>query len=445
MNAAYSGDTICAVASGMAPSAVAIIRVSGSATRVWLENHVRGQTVEPRQACLRKVHDLEGALIDNAMVLWMPAPRSYTGENVLEIHLHGGQGVIEHALEALTSFPAIRLAEPGEFTRRAFEHQKMDLTQAEGIADLIDAETRSQKSQALAQMEGSLSSLYSDWKDKLQHCLALLQASIDFPDESEAPEFVDEPVTEILAGLNAQFEKALEDGEIDQRIRDGFTVAILGEPNAGKSTLLNYLAKRDAAIVTEIPGTTRDVIEVRCKLGGHIIWFQDTAGIRESSDPIEQEGIRRSERSAETADLRLFLVPPDVTNPPLPHLRQSSDIVVRTKADIDRNLSLTDEIPAISAKTGLGCKELTDQISAEISSRVGNRTSPVLTRIRHRRAIEKALQNSENAKRGIRASIGSELVADNVLSASRALESLIGRIGVEDVLGDVFSTFCIGK
>ncbi|MEM8636146.1 MAG: tRNA uridine-5-carboxymethylaminomethyl(34) synthesis GTPase MnmE [Pseudomonadota bacterium] len=438
-------DTICALASGAPPSAIAIIRVSGPAAAEWLITQSRRTDIEPRHATLMDLKDPDGVQIDRALLLWMPGPQSYTGEDVLEIHLHGGQGVLEHALETLTSWPGIRLAEPGEFTRRAFYNGKLDLTQAEGIADLIESETRAQKDQALCQTEGALSDLYEGWKTKLQNALALLEVSIDFPDESEAPETVSKPVLEILDALEEHFVDALREGEIDQRVRNGFRVAILGEPNAGKSTLLNFFARRPAAIVTDLPGTTRDIVEVRCRLGGHIIWFQDTAGIRETDDVIEQEGIDRSRHAAETADLRLFLLPPGSEAPPLPHIKQETDLVIQTKMDLSSNVSLTSGMPAISAKTGQGCAELEDLIAGRIQEKLGGRTAPVLTRARHRAAIDSGLENLRQAKVVLTTDLGAELASESLRTAVHSLQSLLGVIDIDDILDDVFSEFCIGK
>ncbi|MEM6898808.1 MAG: tRNA uridine-5-carboxymethylaminomethyl(34) synthesis GTPase MnmE [Pseudomonadota bacterium] len=438
-------DTICALASGAPPSAVAIIRISGPATAEWMKAHSHRTKIVPRHATLVDLQDSEGTQIDQALLLWMPGPQSYTGQDVLEIHLHGGQGVVEHALGTLTSWPGIRLAEQGEFTRRAFHSGKLDLTQAEGIADLIESETRAQKDQALRQTEGALSDLYKGWKTKLQNALALLEVSIDFPDESEAPETVSKPVLEILKDLERRFVDALREGEIDQRVRDGFRVAILGEPNAGKSTLLNYFARRPAAIVTDIPGTTRDIVEVRCRLGGHIIWFQDTAGIRETEDAIEQEGINRSRHAAETADLRLFLLPPGSDVPPLPQIKQETDLVVQTKMDLSSKDSLTTSIPAIAAKTGEGCDELEDLVAGCIQEKLGGRTAPVLTRARHRAAIESGLENLRQAQSVLMADLGAELASESLRTAVHSLQSLLGTVDIEDILEDVFSEFCIGK
>lgn len=444
MAANVSRDTIFALASGALPSAIGVMRISGPNAFPWASEHLSTFRFEPRTAQLVALRDGEGNLVDRGLAIWMPGPNSYTGEDTLELMLHGGAGVIEHAMETLTSFAGIRLANPGEFTRRAFEAGKLDLTQAEGIADLIEADTRAQKDQALAQLDGALAQLYRGWRESLLRALALLDVSVDFPDEAETPETVTRPVLDILGSMEARFTSALREGEIDQRIRDGFRVAIIGAPNVGKSTLLNALARKDAAIVTAMPGTTRDIIEVRCRLAGHVVWFQDTAGIRDSSDMIEMEGVRRSMRAAEQADLRLFLSD-DGASPPLGETQRDGDIFVRTKSDLHVNTLFTNEMPAISAKTGAGLAELETLIGQHLNERTDSREAPVLTRTRHRSAIELALGEIRQSRDCLEKDIGAELAGEHVRLAARAIASLVGEIGVEDVLGAVFSEFCIGK
>ena len=435
-------DTICALASGSTPSAIAIIRISGPDTSVIGSRMVVGGLGSPRYAKLAELRDASGDIVDKGLALFMPGPASYTGEDVLELFLHGGAGVVEHALDCLMEFGA-RLAEPGEFTRRAFEAGNLDLVEAEGVADLIDAETRAQKDQALRQLSGALSQVYDDWRSELLECLALLEASIDFPDEEDAPEIVSEPVALLLRGLHADIERALQDGQMGERVRDGFRVAIIGKPNAGKSTLLNRLAKRDAAIVTDRPGTTRDVIEVRTVLAGQIVWIADTAGIRESDDVIEQEGVLRARATAETADLRVFLkeVGDDFN---FPGLMRDGDLLVTNKVDLASHTGVPSSGWRISAMTGAGVHALEDEI-ASIISRKASGASPLITRARHRSSLEAAAFDVGRALEFLSAGAGNELVSEHVRLASRALSNLVGTIGVEDVLGSVFSSFCIGK
>ena len=439
-------ETICALASGPLPSAIAIIRVSGPATRLIGESLLENGLPEPRRAELEVIRDQSGARIDEGLVLFMPGPASYTGEDVLELYLHGGAGVVAHALEALTNFDGVRLAEPGEFTRRAFEAGKLDLTQAEGVADLIEAQTRAQKEQALKQLDGVLSDAYSRWREQLTEALALLEVSIDFSDEGDAPGSTDSPVLALLRGLDQEIEAALADDRVGERIRDGFRIAIIGPPNAGKSTLLNRFAGRDAAIVSHLPGTTRDVIEVRLSLAGMIVWLVDTAGMREADDAIEVEGVRRATRAAEEADLRLILV--DGTAPDtlktVSKFQRPHDLLIANKRDVTGFQKVNTAI-AISAETGEGMDELETKITQWLASKTSGSEAPVITRSRHRDGLTRGLDHIKSAIASLEQSEGAELVAEDVRLASRALSSLIGEIGVEDVLGSVFSSFCIGK
>lgn len=432
------------MASGPPPSGIAVVRVSGPAVTAFAGRHLVGGLPPPHFARLRKLVDADGEIIDEALTLYMPAGASYTGEQVLELHLHGGVAVVEHALETLTHFAGIRLAGPGEFTRRAFEAGRMDLTQAEGIADLIEAETRAQKKQALAQTGGVLGRTYAAWREDLLAALALLEVSVDFPDEAEAPETVNAPVLEKLTRLADAFETALRDGQTDQSIRDGFRIAIIGAPNVGKSTLLNRFAKREAAIVTDIPGTTRDIVEVRCRIAGQIVWLADTAGLRETKDLVEAEGVRRARAAAQEADLRIFLATEDTPAPtspaPLP-----DDLHVRNKIDLKVNQGLTGDFIAISAKTGEGFGDLEAALETWLVAQTASRTAPVITRARHRSGIEAALLSVRAAIRQTEDDAGAELASEDVRMAARALAGLVGEIAVEEILGAVFSEFCIGK
>lgn len=440
-------DTICALASGALPSAISIIRVSGPAVRDIAEEQLSTGLPHPRVSVLTTFNDQAGAPVDEGLALYFASPASYTGEDTLELFLHGGRAVVEHALEALTSRDGVRLAEPGEFTRRAFETGKLDLTEAEGVADLIEAETKAQKAQALRQLSGGLSEVYDGWRAELTGLLALVEVAIDFPDEGDAPQDTDAPVILKLDALIAELRDALGDKGIGEKIRDGFRVAIIGPPNAGKSTLLNRLAGRDAAIVTPTAGTTRDVIEVRKVMGGHIVWFADTAGLRETSDEIEAEGVRRAHNTAKDADLRLFLVSPDCPNlaqESLPY-RVTTDIVVVNKMDLSVNHAPGDGELHISAQDGTNVDILEQKIAAFIQSRASAVEAPVITRARHRDKISSGLDALLSARGNLIDGIGAELAAEDLRMTLRHLGSIVGHVGVEDILGAVFSEFCIGK
>lgn len=435
-------DTICALASGLPPSAISIIRISGPAVTDIAERTLSKSSLKPRHATLVDLHGADGRKVDSGLAVYMPGPASYTGEDTLEISLHGGRMITELALQAIMSAGA-RLAEPGEFTRRAFEAGKLDLTRAEAVADLIDAESEAQLAQALKQMDGALEDLYSGWREDLTACLALLEASIDFPDEEDAPDRVDGPVTERLTALQNALAQALAEGNITERIRDGFKIAILGKPNAGKSTLLNQLARRDAAIVTDIPGTTRDVVEVRLVIGGYLVWISDTAGLRETEDVVEAEGVRRARKAAAESDLRIWLY--DARESFEADAVQPGDLVVANKSDLVSPSDVSRETLSISAKQGDGIAE----IGAAILDRLGQLTqsvgAPIITRARHRQGIERARDHITRAQDHLMSGIGAEFVAEEVRLASRELGTLTGHVDAESVLGAVFSSFCIGK
>ena len=435
-------DTICALASGAPPSAISTIRVSGPAVSDIIAVRLSRAPLKPRHATLVDLFSETGEKVDEGLAVFMPGPASYTGEDTGELSLHGGRIITELALKSIMSAGA-RLAEPGEFTRRAFEAGKLDLTRSEAVADLIDAETEAQHAQALKQMDGALESLYSDWRESLTECLALLEASIDFPDEEDAPERVDGPVRTKLDTLQSGLNTALEEGNITERIRDGFKIAILGKPNAGKSTLLNQLAKRDAAIVTDIPGTTRDVVEVRLTLGGFLVWISDTAGLRETDDIVEAEGVRRALKTGDAADIRIWLYDgrddfqSDQVGP--------NDLVVANKADLIQPGNVSRETLQISAKGGAGIKAVETALKSKLGALTQNVGAPIITRARHRQGIERALSHLENAKAHVESGIGAEFTAEEVRLASRELGTLTGHVDPESVLGAVFSSFCIGK
>lgn len=439
-------DTICALASGPLPSAIAVVRISGPAVYEIGALLLAGGLPPARRGTLTKLVDQAGSLIDEGIALFFPAPGSYTGEDTLELFLHGGPAVVGHALGALTAIEGVRLAEPGEFTRRAFEAGKLNLTQAEGVADLIEAETLAQKGQALRQLSGGLSETYAGWRDELMGVLALVEVMIDFPDEGDVDANVASPVRARVTDLIAEVEAALGDGGIGERIRDGFRIAIIGAPNAGKSTLLNRLAGREAAIVTSRPGTTRDVIEIRKVLGGQVVWIADTAGLRETEDEIEAEGIRRAKMTADDADLCILLVDASESTapPPLPY-PPPKGIVVVNKADLaaPQPTIATDYI--VSAKDGAGLEALEAGLAARIQALAGSVEAPVITRARHREKLTRGLAALASARTAIDNQLGFELVAEDLRLAIREMQAIIGEIGVEDVLGAVFSRFCIGK
>ncbi len=439
-------DTICALASGPPPAALAIVRVSGPGVPDILDTLVSGDRPEPRRSSLRHIRTSTGALIDTGLVVFMPGPSSFTGEDSLEITVHGGAAIIEDLLSELISGNWARLAEPGEFTRRAFEADKLDLIQAEGIADLIESETSAQRSQALRQLGGALSETYETWRLALRSLIASLEALIDFPDEGDAPDEVDPLFEAKLLDLTSQIEKTLGDGGAGERLRDGFRVAIVGSPNAGKSTLLNALTERDMAIVTDQAGTTRDTIEARMRVGGGIIWLIDTAGLRSTEERIEAEGVKRAEAAARGADLRLHVV--DGTEElglnSSAALRDEEDIVVWNKCDLVPPPAGFEGV-ALSAREGAGLEKLKAALTMWVESQVQRSESSVITRARHRTSLSQALDALNRAQNGLQKGVAAELISEDLRAANRGLGAVVGTVGVEDVLGEVFSTFCIGK
>lgn len=441
-------ETIFALASGAGRAGVAVLRISGPEAGPALDSlaaaHARARPA-PRKAALRRLADPRTAEpLDDALVVWFPAPASFTGEDVVEIHAHGGQAVVAALADALAGIPGVRLAEPGEFTRRAFENGKLDLAQAEGLADLIDAETEGQRRQALRQMEGALGARVAGWREALLKAMALVEAEIDFPDE-DVPGGVSAQALPILAHLEADMRAELADAGRGARVRDGYRIAILGAPNAGKSSLLNALAGRDAAIVSDIPGTTRDVIEIRTILAGFPVWIADTAGLREAADAIEAEGVRRALARAEEADLRLALVAPgDAPDPALLAALKPGDLVLRSKADLGlQNASSAPGDLALSAHTGEGVATLLDRLSERVAATLGGAGAPALTRARHAALVTEAAEAVARAQMALEAA--PELAGEDLRRAAHALGRLVGRIDVEDVLGEIFSSFCIGK
>lgn len=450
--------TIFALSSGAGRAGVAVVRVSGPNAREALLSLAGAPLPEGRRSVLRRLREpRSGEEIDRGLLLWLPGPASYTGEDMAELHLHGGRAVVGAVLEALATVPGLRVAEPGEFTRRAFENGKFDLTAAEAVADLVDAETAAQRRQALRQMGGELGRLYEDWRAVLVGSLAYLEAEIDFSDE-ELPESLSAAVRSRIERLRAEITRHLDDERRGERLREGVYIAILGPPNSGKSSLLNRLAKREAAIVAETAGTTRDVIEVELDLGGYPVTLADTAGLRESGDAVESEGVRRALDRAARADLKLVLF--DATYWPnvdadLLNIVDSETLVALNKRDL-RPLNPPTEVAgapayAISCRTGEGIEAFLAALEEAVAGRLAPGETPALTRARHRAALEECGASLTRylaaCGRGADGEppIGEELRAEDLRLAARALGRITGRVDVEDILDVVFRDFCIGK
>lgn len=438
------GSSIFALASGAGRAGVAVVRVSGPAAGTALTHLTRRVLPAPRRAARADLYAADGELLDRALVIWFPAPASFTGEDVAEFHVHGGRAIMNALFAALAELPAVRPAEPGEFTRRAFENDKLDLTAAEGLADLVAAETEGQRRQALRQMGGALADLYGSWRSALIRLLAEVEVAIDFPDE-DLPEGL---LARAASGVE-QLAKAigghLDDGHVGERVREGLSIVILGRPNVGKSSLLNYLAGRDAAIVSTEAGTTRDVIEVRLDLAGLPVTVSDTAGLRPTANLIEAEGIRRAVLEAGRADLRLLMVEtaewPEIPAELAPWVGPDAMLVVN-KTDlhpVERDPEKS--IFPISLTTGDGLEVFFAALQQSISTRFGLGQSAGITRIRHRQALEACLAALTRAGRAH----SPELMAEDLRLAARRLGSITGRVDVEDVLDVLFSEFCIGK
>ncbi|MEM7440947.1 MAG: tRNA uridine-5-carboxymethylaminomethyl(34) synthesis GTPase MnmE [Pseudomonadota bacterium] len=418
-------NTIFALASARGKAGVAVIRVSGSDAFAICAK----LCTLPTERGLRKLI-WNGVVMDEALVLVFQEGNSFTGEPVVELHTHGSRAVIDAVSSALTG-AGCRLAEPGEFTRRALENNRMDLAQVEGLADLIDAETELQRSQALALMQGGLSQNVDRWRAGLIRAGALIAATLDFADE-DVPVDVGPEVEEILSGLVEEFRQEIEGSFSAERIRDGFEVAILGPPNIGKSTLLNHLAGREAAITSDIAGTTRDVIEVRMDLGGLPVTLLDTAGLRDTDDMVEKIGVLRAIDRAHRADLRIFLTENGQT-----------DSLVELGPDDLVLLGKQDAGPGISGVTGNGVPEMADAVTSILSQRVARAQSAV--RLRHRTALTTSSAGLEKAIHLLETGADAELVAFELQLAVNSLESLTGKVGVEDLMDKIFSSFCIGK
>ncbi len=438
-------DTIVALATGPVPSALALVRVSGPSAISAVNRLLSHDIPANRTAKLRRLRDSNGVLIDEAVVTAFPGPNSFSGEDLVELTVHGGPAVVEHLIDALTCQDGVRLAEPGEFTRRAFEAGRLDLTEAEAIADLIAAETPSQKAQALEQLSGRLTKEISTLRDILISLMAACEVMIDFADEGDAPDDNRGAIAERLALLSSRISQVLDDNQAGERIRDGICIAIIGPPNAGKSTLLNALAGEDAAIVSTIPGTTRDVVSVRVVLGGVPATLLDTAGLRETEDVIEAEGVSRARRAAETADLKLLMLPAGAEEPKAftDWAEDPDALILRSKADLTESRDASGL--RLSVETGENMDVLKQTLDARVRELVTSREPAVITRQRHRAAFEAALANIDRACAGLDSGLEIALVAEDIRAAALQMEKLLGRVDVEDVLGLIFSRFCIGK
>ncbi|WP_147126554.1 tRNA uridine-5-carboxymethylaminomethyl(34) synthesis GTPase MnmE [Shimia ponticola] len=425
-------DVIFAVASGIGKSGVSVLRISGAGCVDALQPYI--SVPKPRIASVRKFTTTGGEVIDHPMVLSFAHGASFTGEETVELHLHGSTAVVAAILKVLSDIPGFRHAEAGEFTRRAFENGKLDLTQVEGLADLIEAETELQRRLALDVYSGELRDALSDIRQSLLRAAALIEATIDFADE-EVPTDVWPEVDALVATAASGIEAQLNGLSAAERLQSGFEVAIVGEPNVGKSTLLNALVGREAAIVTDIPGTTRDVLEVHMDLDGLPVTFLDTAGIRDTDDVVEREGVRRGLARAHAADLRVFLKDSPWDSQPGGFV--DGDICLRTKADLDQTSD------GISAKTGKGVGEFLDRVKGILGQRAAS--AGLASKERHRIALQQASDSLVLFREQRETQAPEEILSDALRSAIMPLERIIGRVDVEDVLGEIFSSFCIGK
>ncbi len=441
-------QTIFALSSGRPPAAIAIVRVSGPQARTALEK-LFGKIPAPRTVHVATLRDLDGNAIDEAVALFFPAPHSATGEDIAEFQIHGGRAVIAALFDALGKIEGLRPAAPGEFTRRAFENGKLDLTEAEGLDDLIHADTDRQRRQALRQLKGLLGEKANSWRRQIIEASALIEAGIDFSDEGDVSAELVAPALKKISALKTEIEETLAAQAQSERLRDGLVVAIAGPPNAGKSTLLNRLARREAAIVSPHAGTTRDVIEVHLDLDGYPVTLIDTAGIRDTHDPVEQEGVRRARERTRTADLVLWLVdageavPPEIDG----ELKDVPIWIARNKIDIASAAATLPksggEIFDISASRGDGVQELVARLISFAQEFFGSGESGLISRARHRALLRETADSLNKAMKT--AGKGDELLAEHLRIAIHSLGRLTGRVDVEDILDVIFREFCIGK
>jgi tRNA modification GTPase len=438
--------TIFALSSGRLPSAIAIVRVSGPQAGAAL-NLLAGKIPLPRSATRALLRDVDRQPIDDAVVLWFPKPASATGEDVAEFYVHGGRAVLASLFAALASIKHMRPAEPGEFTRRAFENGKLDLTEAEGLDDLIHADTDRQRRQALRQLKGLLGDRARDWREQIIAAQALIEAGIDFSDEGDVPAELIAPALARIKTLRGEIEQTLAAQGRGERLRDGLVVAIVGPPNVGKSTLMNQLARREVAIVSPHAGTTRDVIEVQLDLDGYPVTVIDTAGIRETDDPVEQEGVRRARSRAAEADLVLWLT--DASGEKVSHEVNAPTWLVRNKIDLNGGAANEAEMTAdiqtfrISASRGDGIAGLISALVSFAHDYFGTNESGLITRERQRKLLDETVAALGRAIGAV--GTGEELAAEDLRAAAYSLGRLLGRVDVDDILDVIFREFCIGK
>ncbi|MEK6734317.1 MAG: tRNA uridine-5-carboxymethylaminomethyl(34) synthesis GTPase MnmE [Pseudomonadota bacterium] len=449
--------TIFALATAPGKSGVAVIRISGPDAVNSIKSLTKGSALKPRQATLRNlINPKTQELIDKAIIIYFPGPNSFTGEDIIELHIHGSRAVINILIKLLSDFNNFRIANPGEFAKRSFLNGRMDLTEAEGLSDLIEAETLIQQQQAARQMQGELSELYDNWKMKLIKMLALIEAYLDFPDDDIPDEVISEVNNEVEY-LKNELALHLNDHRRGEILRNGIYVAILGSPNVGKSSLLNYLAKKDVAIVSNIAGTTRDVIEVNLDLAGYPVTIADTAGIRESQDLIEKEGITRALRKAEDADIKIImLAADDDSSYKIKAMMDDNTIIIMNKIDLRHVETIAetsrdnhtgsfgctqDDVLAVSVNQNIGLDLFLEKLTMLISEKFSPSSDPVITRERHRYHIKECYE----ALSFFDLNKPLELASEDLRIATRALGKIVGVIDVETILDEIFLKFCIGK